>query len=91
LSSSWAIGTELNLVQRLANAHPDQQIAFLDKTVCYCSTMNRIDLPHFVWAMENLVAGTVVNRIRVDPETERWAKVALQRMLDLPARNPAKD
>ena len=89
--SSWAIGTELNLVQRLANAHPEQQITFLDKTVCYCSTMNRIDLPHFVWAMESLVAGTVVNRIRVDPETERWAQVALQRMLDLPARVAVKD
>ncbi len=84
--SSWAIGTELNLVQRLANDHPEQQITFLDRTVCYCSTMNRIDLPHFVWAMENLVAGNVVNRIRVDPHTEKWAKVALQRMLDLPAR-----
>ena len=84
--SSWAIGTELNLVQRLARAHPEQQITFLDKTVCYCSTMNRIDLPHFVWAMENLVAGNVVNRIQVDPETEHWARVALQRMLDLPAR-----
>ncbi|HEX2550425.1 MAG TPA: quinolinate synthase NadA [Nocardioidaceae bacterium] len=89
--SSWAIGTELNLVQRLAKAHPEQNITFLDKTVCYCSTMNRIDLPHFVWAMENLVAGNVVNRIEVDPETERWAKVALQRMLDLPAPQPAKD
>ncbi|MGZ5417434.1 MAG: quinolinate synthase NadA [Nocardioides sp.] len=89
--SSWAIGTELNLVQRLANDHPDKHIAFLDKTVCYCSTMNRIDLPHFVWALENLVAGTVVNQIEVDPETEKWAKVALQRMLDLPARTAAKD
>ena len=47
--SAWAIGTELNLVQRLANAHPDKNIMFLDKTVCYCSTMNRIDLPHLVW------------------------------------------
>ena len=82
--TSWAIGTELNLVQRLANAHPDKNIVFLDKTVCYCSTMNRIDLPHFVWAMENLVAGNVVNVIEVDPETEKWAQVALQRMLDLP-------
>jgi quinolinate synthase len=88
--SSWAIGTELNLVKRLAAAHPDKQITFLDKTVCYCSTMNRIDLPHFVWAMESLVAGTVVNQIQVDPETERWALVALQRMLDLPGRS-AKD
>lgn len=89
--SSWAIGTELNLVQRLANEHPDKHIAFLDKTVCFCSTMNRIDLPHFVWALENLVAGTVVNQIEVDPETEKQALVALQRMLDLPARTAAKD
>jgi quinolinate synthase len=84
--SSWAIGTELNLVKRLAAAHPDKRITFLDKTVCYCSTMNRIDLPHFVWAMESLVAGTVVNRIEVDPETEKWALVALERMLALPGR-----
>ncbi|WP_372727444.1 quinolinate synthase NadA [Nocardioides sp.] len=85
--STWAIGTELNLVKRLAAAHPDKHIAFLDKTVCYCSTMNRIDLPHFVWAMESLVAGTVPNRIEVDPETKQWALVALQRMLDLPGRS----
>jgi quinolinate synthase len=85
--SSWAIGTELNLVKRLAAAHPDKNIVFLDKTVCYCSTMNRIDLPHFVWAMESLVAGTVVNRIEVDPETAKWALVALERMLALPARS----
>ena len=66
----WAIGTELNLVKRLADAHPDKTIVFLDRNVCYCSTMNRIDLPHLVWALENLVAGTVVNRITVDPDTE---------------------
>src|SRR4051795_11728213 len=84
--SSWAIGTELNLVKRLAAAHPDKQITFLDKTVCYCSTMNRIDLPHFVWALESLVKGTVVNQIEVDPDTERWAKVALDRMLALPGK-----
>lgn len=84
--SSWAIGTELNLVKRLAAAHPDKRIVFLDKTVCYCSTMNRIDLPHLVWALESLVAGTVVNRIEVDPETEKYALVALQRMLDLPGK-----
>jgi quinolinate synthase len=85
--SSWAIGTELNLVKRLAEDHPDKHIAFLDKTVCFCSTMNRIDLPHLVWALESLVEGTVVNQIEVDPETERWAKVALQRMLDLPGKS----
>jgi len=85
--SSWAIGTELNLVKRLADAHPDKQIAFLDRNVCYCSTMNRIDLPHLVWALESLVDGVVVNQIAVDPETERWAKSALQRMLDLPGKS----
>jgi quinolinate synthase len=83
--SAWAVGTELNLVQRLAQRHPDKQVVFLDKTVCFCSTMNRIDLPHLVWALESLVEGRVVNRISVDPDTEHWAKVALQRMLDLPA------
>ena len=59
---------------------------FLDKTVCYCSTMNRIDLPHLVWALESLVAGQEVNVIEVDAETEKWAKIALQRMLDLPGK-----
>jgi len=85
--SSWAIGTELNLVQRLADSHPDKNIVFLDRTVCYCSTMNRIDLPHLVWALESLAEGQLVNVIEVDPETERWAKVALQRMLDLPGKS----
>ncbi len=84
--SVWAIGTELNLVKRLADAHPEQRIMFLDRTVCYCSTMNRIDLPHLVWALESLVEGRLINVIEVDPDTERWAKVALQRMLDLPGR-----
>jgi quinolinate synthase len=85
--SVWAVGTELNLVQRLAREHPEQEILFLDRNVCYCSTMNRIDLPHLVWALESLVDGVVVNRISVDPDTERDAKVALQRMLDLPGRS----
>jgi quinolinate synthase len=85
--TSWAVGTELNLVQRLAKQHTDKNIVFLDKTVCYCATMNRIDLPHFVWTLENLVAGTVVNQITVDAETEKYAKLALDRMLALPARS----
>ena len=85
--TTWAIGTELNLVQRLARTHPDKNIVFLDRNVCYCSTMNRIDLPHLVWALENLVAGTVVNQITVDPDTEADALVALQRMLDLPGKS----
>jgi quinolinate synthase len=82
--SAWAVGTELNLVRRLANAHPDKEITFLDRTVCYCSTMNRIDLPHLVWSLEELVAGRVVNQITVDPDTAHHARVALDRMLALP-------
>ena len=82
--SAWAIGTELNLVRRLAKAHPDKQIVFLDKTVCFCSTMNRIDLPHLVWTLESLADGKVVNRIQVDAETEHFAKLALEQMLALP-------
>ena len=82
--SKWAVGTELNLVQRLANRFSDREVHFLDKTVCYCSTMNRIDLPHLVWAMESLVSGRLVNQISVDSETSRYAKVALERMLALP-------
>ena len=82
--SKWAIGTELNLVSRLAKTNPDKEIAFLDKTVCYCSTMNRIDLPHLVWAMENLVSGRVINQISVEERTAHFARVALERMLALP-------
>lgn len=81
--SKWAIGTELNLVSRLAKAHPDKEIVFLDKTVCYCSTMNRIDLPHLVWAMESLVAGHVVNQIKVTPDISHFSKLALEQMLAL--------
>ena len=83
--TAWAIGTELNLVRRLAAEHPEQQIVYLDKTVCYCSTMNRIDLPHLVWSLEQLVDGIVSNTITVDPDTTHWARVALDRMLALPA------
>ena len=82
--SSWAIGTELNLVQRLAKTHTDKQIVFLDKDVCYCSTMNRIDLPHLVWVMESLLANHLVNQIRVDDKTAIYSKLALERMLALP-------
>jgi quinolinate synthase len=90
--SAWAIGTELNLVRRLALAHQDKTVVFLDKTVCFCSTMNRIDLPHLVWSLEQLVDGVaagaegskVPNQIVVEPETARWAKAALDQMLALP-------
>jgi quinolinate synthase len=82
--SSWAVGTELNLVKRLGAMFPDKDVTFLDRTVCYCSTMNRIDLPHLVWALESLAAGQVVNQITVDDDTAHWARVALDRMLALP-------
>jgi quinolinate synthase len=81
--SKWAIGTELNLVQRISQNNPDKEIYFLDKDICYCSTMNRIDLPHLVWAMESLVSGRVVNQIRVAPEVAKYSKLALERMLAL--------
>jgi quinolinate synthase len=82
--SSWAIGTELNLVRRLANEYPDKQITFLESTVCYCATMNRIDLPHLVQSLESLVRGEVVNRITVDETVAHNARLALDRMLALP-------
>ena len=82
--SSWAIGTELNLVRRLAAQHPDKQVHYLDSTVCFCSTMNRIDLPHLVWTLESLVDGRVPNRIVVDADDAHWARVALDQMLALP-------
>jgi quinolinate synthase len=81
--SAWAIGTEFNLVSRLAKDHPDKNIVYLDKTLCYCSTMNRIDLPHLVWVMESLVAGHVVNQITVDSRVKKFSQLALERMLAL--------
>jgi len=83
--SKWAIGTELNLVRRLADRHPELQISFLESTVCYCATMNRIDLPHLVQTLESLVAGHAGNRIVVDPVVAGHARTALERMLALPA------
>jgi quinolinate synthase len=81
--SKWAVGTELNLVSRLAANNPDKEVVFLDKTVCYCSTMNRIDLPHLVWSMESIIAGHIVNEIKVDPRVAKYAKLALEQMLAL--------
>lgn len=82
--SAWAVGTELNLVRRLADRHPDKQIMFLEKTVCYCSTMNRIDLPHLVHQLESLAHGEVINQITVEPRMAENARLALDRMLALP-------
>jgi quinolinate synthase len=81
--SKWAIGTELHLVNRLQREHPEQEIHFLSPVVCMCASMYRIDLPHLCWSLENLAAGQLVNVIRVDDETSRWALVALERMLEV--------
>jgi len=77
------VGTEIHLVNRLNDETPDKTVVSLDPLVCPCSTMFRIDAPHLCWVLENLVEGTVVNKISVDPETAEWAKVALQRMLEI--------
>jgi quinolinate synthase len=81
--SKWAIGTELHLVNRLKQEHPEQEIHFLSPVVCMCATMYRIDLAHLCWTLENLAAGTPVNVIEVDEETARWSLVALERMLEV--------
>ncbi len=81
--SKWAIGTEVHLVNRLKNAHPEQEIHFLSPVVCMCATMYRIDLPHLCWSLENLAAGHHVNVIEVDEETSRWGRIALERMLSV--------
>ncbi|HVX61029.1 MAG TPA: quinolinate synthase NadA [Pirellulales bacterium] len=79
----WAIGTELHLVHRLKQEHPEQEIHFLSPVVCMCATMYRIDLAHLCWSLDNLAAGTPVNVIRVDDETTHWSLVALERMLEV--------
>src|SRR3954465_11228700 len=79
--TQWAIGTEVHLVNRLRQQHPDQRIVVLSDCQCLCTTMYRIDLPHLCWVLENLVDGNVVNEIKVDPHTRKWATVALERML----------
>ena len=78
-----AIGTEIHMVQRMADEHPDMTIVSLDPLVCPCSTMFRIDGPHLAWVLESLVRGEVVNQITVDRTRREWARVALQRMLDI--------
>jgi len=83
--SVWAIGTEINLVQRLALGNPGKTVFSLDSVVCPCSTMYRIHPAYLTWVMEELLKGNVVNRIEVDSETKADAKLALQRMLDATA------
>ncbi len=80
-----AIGTEIHLVNRLRNEHPDKHVQSLDPDVCPCSTMFRIDLPHLSYILDELVEGRVHNAIVVDPDDAEWSRVALQRMLDITA------
>ncbi|MDF0665921.1 MAG: quinolinate synthase NadA [Nitrospira sp.] len=79
--TTWAVGTELNLVNRLKHELADKKVFFLSSTVCQCATMFRIDAAHLCWAMENLAEGHVVNHIMVSEDDKRWAKVALDRMM----------
>ena len=81
--SQWAVATEINLVHRLAKEHPDQFIFCLDPIVCPCSTMYRIHPAYLAWVLEGLLEGQVINRVSVDGETARWARIALERMLTL--------
>ncbi len=79
--TKWAIGTELHLVNRLKQEHPEQEIHFLSPVLCMCATMYRIDLAHLCWCLENLRDQHPVNIIAVDDDTSHWSLVALERML----------
>jgi quinolinate synthase len=81
--STVGVGTEIHMINRMAAEHPDKTVVSLDPLVCPCSTMFRIDAPHLAWVLEELVEGRVPNRITVDADTAEWAKVALDRMLEI--------
>ncbi len=81
--SKWAVGTEINLVSRLARENPDKLVFCLDPVVCPCSTMYRVHPAYLCWVLEELAQGRIVNRVQVDEETAHWARVALQRMLEV--------
>src|SRR5439155_14709921 len=83
--TSFAVGTEINLVRRLADEHPDKHIFCLDPIVCPCSTMYRIHPAYLAWVLEALLQNEVINQVKVDAETSHWARVALERMLSLAA------
>jgi len=81
--SRWAVGTEYHLVQRLAALHKDKEIAILSKDFCLCATMYRISPQNLLWVLESLLEGNVVNPIRVPETVKRWARVSLDRMLQV--------
>jgi quinolinate synthase len=79
----FAVGTEIHLVHRLGQEHPDKRVFSLDDSGCLCTTMFRISPQHLCWALENLVEGNVVNRVQVGEDVKHWARVALARMLEI--------
>jgi quinolinate synthase len=81
--TSFAIGTEIHLVNRLAMENPDKHVITLDDSGCLCTTMFRISPQHLCWALENLVEGNIVNQIKVKDNVKRWARVALDKMLEI--------
>jgi quinolinate synthase len=81
--SHWAVGTEINLVNRLNKQHPDMEIHSLSPFQCLCSTMYRIKPAYLLWVLDNLTQGRIVNRITVDAETARLARISLDRMLNI--------
>jgi quinolinate synthase len=81
--SKWAIGTEINLVNRIARLNPDKEIHSLSPFQCLCSTMYRIKPKYLLWVLDNLVEGEVKNQVTVDPATAKLAKIALDRMLEI--------
>ena len=81
--TSWGIGTEINMVRRLASQNPDKDIFCLDPVVCPCATMYRIHPAYLLWVLEGIMAGLAINRIEVEPETQRNARIALERMLEI--------
>jgi quinolinate synthase len=86
--STWAVGTEVHMVNRLAKQYPEKRIVILSECQCLCTTMYRIDPPHLLWVLDRLAEGEIVNEIKVDARTKYWAKVSLQRMLDITAGGP---
>jgi quinolinate synthase len=82
--ATFAVGTEINLVNRLQNEMPDKHIFCLDPVICPCSTMYRVHPAYVLWTLEHLAAGEVVNEIVVDAVTRKDALIALDRMLSVP-------
>lgn len=81
-NSIWAVGTEMNLVKRLAEVHCDKQVLSLNPNMCPCLTMNRIDLPHLLWSLESIENGSPINQVTVEREIARDAVLAVNRMLE---------